>query len=155
MRKRWRKTCWKLARPGISAVMVLAYLAAAIGYPLPATQSTHPCGQSVCCCGSDACGSCGSRQPTARSCCPREDSSQTSAVAKTATDASVRWVVGIEALKCHGHATAWITVAAALPPALPVSSQPSRPFLHFVPFVEQHPFVAVHKPFVPPPRPVA
>jgi hypothetical protein len=48
--------CWRnLRRRLISAVTLLAYLVAAIGYPVPQSKaSANPCGQRVCCCGSEA-----------------------------------------------------------------------------------------------------
>lgn len=181
MRRCWRIAWRKLQRPVVSAVTLLAYLVATIGYPMPAGSSSHPCGQRVCHCGSDeACraSGCGCRvaqaseQQPAPSCCEQDDhppsarpscctvaksqaksqGTQSQSAAKTAPRSSVRWIVGITALKCQGHATTWIAIAAALPPPLPVTWQPTCPFLHSIPSFEQQPFIAAAKPLMEPPR---
>jgi cell division septation protein DedD len=50
------KPCWRnLRRRLISAVTLLGYLVAAIGFPVPESKaSSNPCGERVCCCGSEA-----------------------------------------------------------------------------------------------------
>ena len=55
MRIRWRTFWYDSPRRAISVVTLLGYLASAIGFPMPAdSASANPCGQRVCCCGSEA-----------------------------------------------------------------------------------------------------
>jgi hypothetical protein len=50
------KPCWcNLRRRLTSAVTLVAYLVAAIGFPMPQSKAgSNPCGQHFCCCGSEA-----------------------------------------------------------------------------------------------------
>jgi hypothetical protein len=112
MRPRRQILCWRLLlrRTGIAAVL-LVYVAAATGFPVPASSdpksATRACGCSAldrcegeCCC-------CQAGGAKARPCCAGKSAS--------------RWVVGVMAQKCRGVTSAWLALGAALP-ARPVVS---------------------------------
>jgi hypothetical protein len=161
---------WRMRRRLCSCVTLLAYLIAAIGYPLPvakASQRASPCGQQVCGCGSveqcQAGGCCCSHsrerpeQDATPSCCskrtPKPAVKPSSSVKdQTPANANYRWVVGISALKCQGAATHWITAQAALPTAAPLSWQPIWPFCYSLPVTHHSRFVLSADLLDPPPR---
>ena len=153
-----------LRRRLCAGVTLLAYIVAAIGFPLPAmsAKSPHACGQAVCGCGTaeqckaSGCGCSHVPEPpveTPGTCCSKKKpSASRCAPAKKAKSAPGRWVVGIAALKCQGGATQWVTPQAALPTAEPITWQPSWPFSHSVPILCEHPFLISADLLDPPPR---
>jgi hypothetical protein len=170
---------WRALRRRLCAgVTLLAYLVAAIGFPAPQTpaQSPHACGQQVCGCGTAAqckangcCCShgttpappaeqepadCCSKKKPAAPCCVKE-SSTTQKPAKAPAKPkgnTVRWVLGISALKCRGGATQWISAEAALPLQAPVCWLPSWPYCHSLPVLHEYPFAIAEDLLDPPPR---
>jgi hypothetical protein len=173
------KPLWQSLRRRLCAgVTLLAYLVAAIGFPAPQTpaQSPHACGRQVCGCGTaeqckagGCCCSrgtpqappqeqgpadcCSKRKPAASACVKEAPSTQkpTKAPSKPKGN-TVRWVIGISALKCRGGATQWISADAALPMAAPIRWQPSWPYCHSVPVTHEHPFAIAEDLLDPPPR---
>ena len=105
-----------------------------------------------------SCCSSASEKPAAESsCCSKGGSPAPSANKNPGPSKknTLRWVVGIAALKCRGGATQWISVGAALPMPAPTDWQPSWPFCHDIPVTHEHPFVIAEDHLVPPPRPEA
>jgi hypothetical protein len=150
------KTFWRALRRRLaSGVTLLAYLLAAIGFPVPGTPasapaSEHACGQGSCGCSAEpAAGCCCCKlRTTAPSCCHTGKHN-----AKKATDGpSVRWVVGMSAQKCRGAATHWLSCGAALPIPAPLVWSPSWPFCHTLSVTHSTPFVWSSDPTDPPPR---
>jgi hypothetical protein len=173
------KPLWRSLRRRLCAgVTLLAYLVAAIGFPAPQTsaQARHPCGQQVCGCGTaqqckasgcccshgapqappaeqEPAGCCSKKKPAA-SCCVKE-SSTTQKPAKAPSKPksnTVRWVIGVAALKCRGGATQWISADAALPMQAPVCWLPTWPYCHSLPVTHEDPFTVVADLLDPPPR---
>lgn len=180
MRFSFGKPLWRsLRRRLCSGVTLLAYVVAAIGFPVPEApaQSPHACGQQVCCCGSaeqckaSGCGCshqtpetppeeqepdcCSKKKATAEpSCCVKEKGT-TQEPTKTPDKPkknTVRWVVGISAQKCRGGATQWLSADAALPMQAPLTWQPSWPYCHSLPITHEHPFAIAADVLDPPPR---
>ena len=164
-------------------VMIVAYLTAAIGYPLPEgrSESANSCGAGVCGCGTaeqckaSGCGcshskaepkptpppaSCCAKKPTKpakSSCCssPKPDAKPEAASPERKGDSnasSLRWVVGISALKCKGLATTWISVGAALPLTEIVHWQPNWIYVGDLPIIHRHAPYHSKVPLDPPPR---
>jgi hypothetical protein len=165
MRFRFPKQMWHaLRRRLITAVTLLAYLATAIGFPMPASaaapSTSHGCGQRVCCCGtaaqcrSSGCG-CGRETPAEEpGCCskkhpPKSTSTKTPEKQKST---SLRWVIGISAKKCGTGDSDWVSAQAALPPLAPTDWQPSWPYCHAVSALHEHPLVIAADQVEPPPR---
>jgi hypothetical protein len=157
-----------LRRRAISSVTLLAYLACAIGFPMP-DAAANACGQTVCCCGtaeqcqSSGCGctpapkievpSCCSKkaEPVKASCCENKS------LAANATDAkpkTIRWVVGMSAQKCRGGQSNWVSADVALPGPPPADWQPSWPYCHSLPIDHVHSPFHLEAPRDPPPRSV-
>src|SRR5262249_12218683 len=111
-------------RRRLSAALVLvAYLAAAVGFPVSAAppkerdSTPAPARGRPCCCGSaDAC-CCSVPEADGKAAEPDDPAEAPSpcCVGKE-THGGVRWVVGLQALKCRGHATLWISAGTVLPP---------------------------------------
>jgi hypothetical protein len=142
-----------------AALAIAAYLAAAIGFPVSTAPrpASHPEGVPApargrpCCCGStDGC--CCSLPPAEETpeavppCCVGKGRSG------GGSSAGVRWVVGVEALKCRGHATLWISSGCVLPPEPPfawaVRLDPAGP----TPAADSSPVTLNSGPPTPPPR---
>jgi hypothetical protein len=151
------KPLWRACRRRLCAgVTLMAYLAAAIGFPMPATSAQEPgaCGQRVCCCGTPAqckANGCGcshdgteSEDEPSPDCCKKP--------AKPNSKNNVRWVVGIAAVKCGGGPMQWLSGDAALPTAPPLTWQPSSPFCHSLPITHEFPFAIATDLLDPPPR---
>ena len=153
-----------LRRRLCAGVTLLAYLIAAIGFPLPATSanSPHACGQAVCGCGTaeqceaSGCGCSHAPDPqeeTPGDCCSKKKPTKSRcAPDKKVKSEPIRWVVGIAALKCQGGATQWVTTQAALPTAEPITWQPSWPYCHSVPILCERSFLISSDLLDPPPR---
>ena len=62
------------------------------------------------------------------------------------------WVVGLEALKCHGGSTHWMTTGAALPPPELVSCQPLFVSCGWIALLDETFSARSSPPDVPPPR---
>jgi hypothetical protein len=188
------KPGWRNLRQRLcSAVTLLAYLAAAIGYPVPETfasrgQTANGCGRQVCCCGSaeqcrasgcccshhtpvpqedvprqdepapDCCSERPKAPPAAKSSCSVRETPQSPGAQepkKTPTKskhASMRWVVGISALKCRGAVTQWVSAQAALPAEAPLCWQPIWPYCRSLPVSHDRSFVLTMDLPDPPPR---
>jgi hypothetical protein len=167
--KRFRQ---KFKRRLCTAVALLAYLAAAIGFPLPkaaARPAAAGCGQRVCCCGTAAqckasgcgCGhqsappvekappACCAKKPVAKSTCCTPAPAKAPGKDK---QAPVRWVPGMAAQKCGGGGVEWISANAALPPIAPFDWQPSWPYCHSILINNDHPFMMAADKTDPPPR---
>ncbi len=152
---------WRaLPRRLLSGVTLLAYLVAAIGFPVPQApaHAGNACGQQVCCCGTAVqckASGCGCSHQTAPepeieppACCKKKPAATcrvkempttqepTKTPGKPRED-TVRWVVGISAQKCGGGATHWVSTAAALPTAPPLAWQPSWPFCYCLPITHK------------------
>jgi hypothetical protein len=162
-----------LPRRLLSGVTLLAYLVAAIGFPVPQTpaHAANACGQQVCSCQdckASGCG-CSHRPPEtppqetepAECCSLKPAKAPSPCCAKKSFTApkptktpknSVQWVVGISALKCRGGATEWVSAGAALPTAAPLTWQPSWPFCYSLPVTHHSCFVLAADLFDPPPR---
>jgi hypothetical protein len=174
-----RKPLWRSLRRRLCAgVTLLAYLAAAIGFPAPQTpaQAPHACGQQICGCGTQeqckASGCCCShgtppappKEQEPADCCSKKKSTASSCAEMTPGTPkpakapskpkgnTVHWVVGISALKCRGGATHWISADAALPMAAPIRWQPSWPYCHCIPVKHEHPIAIAEDLLDPPPR---
>jgi hypothetical protein len=173
------KPVWRNLRRRIcSGVTLLAYLAAAIGFPLPQTfaRQSNACGRQVCGCDSaEQCkargccsqgtpqappeesepGDCCSKKKPVASCCTEkkpaaEEPTQPQTKPK---EGKVRWVIGMSAKKCHGGGTEWLNGdAAGLPMSLPTSWQPSWPYCHSVPILHEYSHVLSVDHLDPPPR---
>jgi hypothetical protein len=154
--------CWRdaLGRM-ISGVTLLAYLVAALGFPIPVTTANAPagasaCGQRVCCCGSvtkcrgSGCGCSHTPlpKPAVPTCCIKKPSQPKPSPKKS----SLQWVISMSAQKCGGAATEWIHAQAALPGPLPETWQPSLPFCHSVPVLQEYHFTLALDRLDPPPR---
>jgi hypothetical protein len=134
MRLTRRTTFWRAfpRRVGVCAALV-AYLVAAVGFPVPAAAlSTHPshcaAASQSCCCPSAAqaagCCCCAGRHHSAdtdpapvRPCCRN----------KHAAPSRTLWVGGPSALGCHGLSTVWIASGAVTPPPASVAWQSYAP----------------------------
>jgi hypothetical protein len=160
---------WRTLRRRLCAgVTLLAYLIAAIGFPAPQTsaQTTSSCGQQVCCCGSAAqckasgcgCPHGGEAEPPkeeeAGSCCvkKKQETSVTPKAPSKPKGSTVRWVIGMSALKCKEGATHWVSADVALPSPAPVTWQPSWPYSHTFTITHEHPFGIAEDLLDPPPR---
>ncbi|MBI2806543.1 MAG: hypothetical protein HYX68_16300 [Planctomycetes bacterium] len=150
-----------------SSITLLAYLAAAIGFPMPGWATAR---SASCCCGTvqqcqaSACGcshgtpgpienakpSCCSQrgQPEPKSCCEKKsDTKKTPGKSK-----AIGWAIGMSAQKCQGGTTDWVHAEIALPGPTPMDWQPSWPFCHALSITHQHPFVLSGDRLDPPPR---
>jgi len=161
----------------ISGVTLLGYLVTAIGYPVSGApaHAANACGQSVCCCGTaEQCkaSGCGcphhhgepetpaeSDEPSCCSSKSKEHEPDGSCCVKkpaakkpTKQTQPIRWVIGMAAQKCKGGATHWVGAEAALPGPTPIDWQPSWPYCHSLPILEEIPLVHVTHPIDPPPR---
>src|SRR5439155_508350 len=74
-----------------------------------------------------ACELCARQQPAApeKSCCSRAEKSPDDPAPRAKRTRSVRWVVGVFALRCHGVGTDWLASGVALPPPVPVVWRPA------------------------------
>jgi hypothetical protein len=164
------KPGWRLLRRRLCAgVILLAYVVAAIGVPVPdaPAKSAHACGQQVCGCGTaEHCkegGCCCSHkapetpQEEKSDCCAKKkpaaskDNASPKGPAKSKAN-TVRWVVGISAIKCKTGATHWLSADAALPMPAPLSWSPSWPYCHSLPIINESPFAIAADLLDPPPR---
>jgi hypothetical protein len=131
-----------IPRRPTAALLLLAYLAAVVGLPLPAPARPHqeappkPTAPSCCCCAGSCqcCGCCGNEAPD-----------------ETVPD-SVDWRPAWCALKCRGLGVSPLGAPITLPPPLPASWRPAWPVVG-----PTHPFhpsasSADHSPPDPPPR---
>jgi hypothetical protein len=152
-----RNPLWRVwPRRLLSGVTLLAYVVAAIGFPVPQTpaQTGSGCGQQVCCCGTAVqckASGCGCSHETAPepeieppACCKKEPAATCRVKEMPTTKGpsnpkrdTVRWVVGIAAQKCGGGATQWVSTAAALPTPAPLTWAPSWPFCYSLPVTQQ------------------
>lgn len=159
----------------IAGVTLLAYLAATIGYPLPAGAR----GQQVCgCVPAEKCsgGGCGcSHKPAPvkmkpsccakkSACCEKKSGNTPNCCAKKPVGEArqaknpkpVQWVIGIAAKQCRtGGVAEWQSGEIALPGAPPMTWSPSWSPCGIVPFVHSSPFVVASESPDPPPRSVA
>jgi hypothetical protein len=156
----WRPRLRRPVRRRLCAALALAaYLAAAIGFPVSAAPRSdspadrgpaHARGRPCCCGSADGC-CCSAPQAeetpeAAPPCCVGKGAS------KHGSSAGVRWVIGVEALKCRGHATLWISSGCVLPPEPPfawaVRLDPAGP----TPAADCSPVTLDSGPPTPPPR---
>lgn len=155
----------------LSGITLLAYLACAIGFPMPEafSYSASACGQQVCCCGSpekcraSGCG-CSHESPPPPAaqdddepdCCKQssEDAPSCCVQQKAANQkpVPVRWVLGISSQKCRGGASNWVSTDVALPGPVPTTWQPSWPFCHTIFLPVAVPFKLAMASLDPPPR---
>ena len=171
MRFLFSKPVWRAVRRRLCAGMTfLAYLAAAIGFPLPNADAKSPTGgvNQVCCCGTpiqckaSGCGCSHEPAPEPEPCCakklPTSCCVKGSTTTKPATESksdSVRWVLGMSAKKCGGGLTDWVHADAALPMPTPLTWQPSWPYCHSLPITQEFTLSLSANPLDPPPRPDA
>jgi hypothetical protein len=165
------KPGWRLLRRRLCAgVLLLAYVVAAVGVPVPdaPAKSAHACGQQVCGCGAaerEAGGCCCSHKapetppPEEKpgDCCAKKKpaASKDNASPKAPTKPkqnTVRWVVGISAMKCKTGTTHWLSADAALPMQAPATWRPSWPYCHSLPIINESPFAIAADLLDPPPR---
>jgi hypothetical protein len=130
---------WRPAPRRVSAsIALVAYLIAALGFPVPASagpvaagrcncQHNGACGEGCCCCrpmpAAPAAGSCCSGESTIHSCCSKSSVVEPENLPPSSMpDASkgVRWHFGLSAPTCGGDKTLWITAGAVLPPSPPL-----------------------------------
>jgi hypothetical protein len=143
------KIGWPSARRAISSVTLLAYLACAIGFPMPdaAARAGSACGpQGGCCSGTAAqchgsgCGCTPAPKGEIKTCCARtvaqatksccNKQTSTKAQSKESKPTQIRWVIGLSAQKCRGGQTNWVSADVALPGPPPADWQPNWPFCH-------------------------
>lgn len=163
----------------LAAITLVAYLATAIGFPVPEARGTHhACGQDVCGCGTpEQCKASGCACPHREvsepettddaepSCCAKkkqDSEAPPSCCVKKPTEPrrpknstkpnTVRWVVGISAQKCRGGASHRISADVALPSPTPMIWLPSWPYRHSLSVLQLTPFVHAEAPLDPPPR---
>jgi len=151
-----RTTFRSTVRRRLCAALVLAaYLGAAVGFPVSAAPARRGAADPVrpCCCGNA--GACCCSVPSAADpapCCAGKTPSHQAKTDGDAARAGVRWVVSVGVPKCGGHATLWVTVGTALPPAAPFAWRaefaPSEPPA----FVDPSPPLRSCGPPTPPPR---
>ncbi|HEV3256996.1 MAG TPA: hypothetical protein VG013_08970 [Gemmataceae bacterium] len=86
--------------------------------------------------------------PPTKSCCGqhRHDSPPPS-------PAGSRWVLGVEALRCHGLNTVWASTGAVVPPPPVLTWRPFWPLSGCLSFADAAPLPQVLTPPDPPPRP--
>jgi hypothetical protein len=150
----WRS----LRRRLVSSVTLLAYLACAIGFPMPevGAQSANGCGQAVCCCGTAvqcAASGCGcTPKVEVKSCCKKKSEAVHSCCSSDAKSKPVRWVVGMSAQKCRGGQTNWVSADVALPGPPPADWQPSWPYCYSLSVWHVRSPFLVEAPRDPPPR---
>jgi hypothetical protein len=72
--------------------------------------------------------------------------------AQTAGKGTVRWGLGLSALRCQGQNTLWATTGAALPPAPPLTWSPYLPAVAWLIPSAESPRVLPSAPLEPPPR---
>jgi hypothetical protein len=77
---------------------------------------------------------------------------QPSREAKAARKGSVRWGLGLSALRCQGQSTLWATTGAALPPAPPLTWSPCLPTVGWLIPSAESPLSLPSAPLEPPPR---
>ncbi len=174
-----RNPRWQAVRRRLcGGVTLLAYLIAAIGFPLPQTlgHMANACGQEVCGCGTpeqckaNGCGCshdgsdaapqepepadcCSFKHVNAvPSCCAKKSTPEQMKTPKKAKGNTIRWVVGIAALKCRGGPVKWLSAETALPTTAPLTWQPSWPFCYSLSLTHQSRFVLSADPSDPPPR---
>jgi hypothetical protein len=143
------------------AVCLVAYLAAAIGFPVvvranrdtPAASpgNTRACGcapaqqcAGTCCCCRKAPVAEGPASSKQHSCCGK---------AKAQPTSRVGWVLGEQRLRCQGSSLAWLASGASTPPPPPVAVSPDRTPGLPVPCVSSVDGVNRAAPPSPPPRP--
>jgi hypothetical protein len=145
---------WRAVRRRLCAgVTLLAYLATAIGFPVPAAEAKSASGGAaqVCCCGTpvqckvSGCGCSHESEPEPPTCCTE----------KKPKDDSVRWVLGMSAKKCGGGLSDWIQADVAVPMPTPITWQPSWPYCHSLPISHDSSLLLSANPLDPPPRPDA
>jgi hypothetical protein len=165
MRFKFQQPDWRSVRRRLCAgVTLLAYLCAAIGFPMP---KANACGQQVCgCATAQTCqtgGCCCSPAKPAKSeeavpsCCVKKKPAKPTcctndATTKTNNPMPVGWVIGITAQKCQGSATHWISAQAALPGPTPADWRPSWPYCHDVVGAREFRLLLSIDPLDPPPR---
>src|SRR5262245_5388406 len=142
-----------------AVVALVAYLAAAIGFPVSAAPRTErppgPDRKPSCCCpvadgGGCCCSSGGAEEPP--TCCAGKGAPADRPATDDGPTPGVRWVIGAAALKCQGHGTLWISVGSVLPPELPFVWGTYQPPAGPAPSVEVRPVVCASGPPTPPPR---
>src|SRR5262245_37461819 len=103
-----RRHLQALTRPPalLTEVALVAYLAAAIGFPLPARLGPA----ARCCAG--ACGCPAEKQARANCCCcaPKRPNCCQQAKADAPREPTLRWVIGEQQQRCRGLATVWLSV---------------------------------------------
>jgi hypothetical protein len=138
----------------ISSVTLLAYLACAVGFPMPemAARSPNSCGQQVCCCGTlEQCqaSGCGcTPAPVVNSCCAKKST----CCEQDAKPKPIRWVVGMSAQKCRGGQSHWVSADVAVPGPPPADWQPSWPYCHSLSVLHVSSLFRAEAPSDPPPR---
>jgi hypothetical protein len=124
-----RTSFWRPWRQAAVAACLLAYLAATVGFPLPAKprtgQAVRPCG-----CPAGACRHCCCSSPArpARSCCGAGGCCAAKPSRAEPAETGVRWVAGLSAWRCQGLNVLWVTPGAALVPP-PLTWAPDCPVL--------------------------
>src|SRR5262245_41123526 len=162
-----------------AVVSLIAFLIAALGFPIPVPAKK--CGDGVFACQGLGCGcetaeqcaTCGcfgagetcSRSvappfPAETSCCcgnPKgscccSGPATTHDCCQSSPPVTVRWVAGLSALKCKGVATLWATSGAVIPPPPDITFAPCLPAGEWLPLAGDAPVTIAVRPPVPPPR---
>jgi hypothetical protein len=153
-----RRHLQALTRPPalLAAVALVAYLAAAIGFPLPARPGAAGCCAGACGCPAEeqarasCCCAPAKRAPKRPNCCQR----QAKGDAGAPREATLRWVIGEQQQRCRGLATVWLSVGAALPPPPPVQLSLEQPACGLVVIEPDRATILPRRPPLPPPRAV-
>ncbi|HKI37668.1 MAG TPA: hypothetical protein VKA46_37800 [Gemmataceae bacterium] len=167
MRFSGRNIFWRrLPRRVCVGVALVAYLIAAVGFPVPAASrdlagapapsQARPCGCPItepsrhCCCSAG-----GGGKATREPCCSGSKRPPVPNFAKgePAPFGDLRWVSGVAALACRGHATVWVSSGAVTPPPAPLAWEPHTAPTDWLPSSSENPSCLSLVPPDPPPRP--
>jgi hypothetical protein len=157
-------------RPFCGGVALAAYLAVAVGFPVPAANRPEhdpsPCPPDSCACdpadrAAHRCCCCQpvpTPQPVAEvpepPACPHcaAESAQTESPAADRPASAWRWQGGIVTLRCRGLATVWVGTGAVVPPPVPLTWSPTWPLADRVASTDDNLPSLVSSPPDPPPR---
>jgi hypothetical protein len=141
---------------------------AAFGFPMPtvarkSSDASFPCQNQGCGCSTaDQCAQnccCSKPKPARPESCsdcahdaPPSEADDPPADEQPATPDNVQWVIGVQALKCQGLSTTWVTTGAAVPPMPPLVWRPQGDFRGCLSIAHDSPRVFFVTPPDPPPR---
>ena len=138
MSRHRRKTSWRIPLRRLWAALVLvAYLIAIVGFPIPVFQDGSSSGQQPCgclsaeqcrhcCCARGGDSSCESTSETCHgcACCCGGGEGESTGCGNCSTE-GVQWVSSVSALACKGLSLLWVSAGVSFPPKEPALDCPA------------------------------